>query len=187
MAGPGAWGSGGRLPQRAGGLGWDREWFVVGEGTPPPGHQTSWRQLVLLWEQRSLGKAVPGLAPSKRSWFSSLAGIHGGACHDWGASRTPAATPKPGGRREPRRRPGTRLLAGWGSGSVLTSQSLSPSPARWCPQPGTSRSITGWGGQRPGPGTTGQVRGGTALVAPWLPAPAGLGAATFCSGSREPG
>lgn len=136
-----------------------------------------------------LGKAVPGLAPSKRSWFSSLAGVHGVACHDWEASRTPC---RPSHHTQARReeeaetQAGTQLLAGWSSGSVLTFQSLSPSPARWRPQPGASRSITGWWEQRPGLGPTGQVSGGRALVAPWLPAPAGPGAATFCFVSREP-
>lgn len=56
-----------------------------------------------------LGTAVPGLAPSKRSWFSSLAGVHGVACRDWGASRTPC---RPSSHTQARREEEAETQAG---------------------------------------------------------------------------
>lgn len=56
MAGPGAWGSWGCLPQRAGGLGRDREWFVVGEGIL---HYTYLQHNVLQFYKRRICACPP--------------------------------------------------------------------------------------------------------------------------------
>lgn len=161
---------------------------MVGEGTPPPGHQTSRRPLVLLWEQHSaLARGwerqcqawLPASAAGSLLWLESMASpaVTG---EPPGRPAGRAATPKPDGRRKPRLRLGTQPLA---AGARLRTDVSEPqpftcevAPTAWCLQVNH-----GMVGQRPGPGPAGQVRGGEALAAP-----AGPGTATFCFVSREP-
>ena len=104
---PEAWVLWGHFPRTAGGLGWDRSRGGLGgrgalpQGARPPGG--SWvfsRSGAHCWLGAGKGRARPG--SQHASWFSSLAGIHGGpvsatTCRE--ASRWPCRPSHPSAAR----------------------------------------------------------------------------------------